>query len=43
MLLLISLSLSFVRAVKMSIESALMPVPLCLGACFMVWHMSPKR
>ncbi len=43
MLLLICLSLSLVSAVKMSMESALMPVPLCLGACFMVWHMLPSR
>ena len=28
---------------KISIESASSPVPLCFGACLMVWHMSPGR
>ena len=37
------LSLSLTRAEKMSIESALMPVPLCFGARLMVLHMSPGR
>ncbi len=42
MLSLIMLSLSLVSEVKISMESALRPVPLFLGACFMVWHMSPR-
>lgn len=31
------------RVIKMSMESALMPVPLFLAACLMVLHMLPGR
>ena len=41
MFLLVAGSLSFVSEVKISIESALMPVPLFLAACLMVLQMSP--
>ena len=41
MLLLIVLLSRLTSAVKASIESALMPVPLCLAACLIVLHMFP--
>ena len=31
----------FTRAVKTSMESALIPVPLFLAECLMVWQMFP--
>ena len=43
MLLLIALSFNLTRSMKESIESALIPVPLCLALCLMVSQMSPGR
>lgn len=43
MLLLIVLSFNLTRSMKESIESALIPVPLCLALCLMVSQISPGR
>ena len=43
MLWLMWMLLRLTREVKMSIELANSPVPLCFGACLIVWHMSPGR
>ena len=43
MLLLIVLSFNLARLMKESMESALIPVPLCVAAWMMVLHMSPGR
>lgn len=43
MLLFIVLSFSLTRLMKESMESALIPVPLCVAAWMMVLHISPGR
>ncbi len=43
MSLFIVLSLRLTRLMNESIESALIPVPLCLAVCRIVSHMSPGR
>jgi hypothetical protein len=43
MLLLIVLLSCLTRLMKMSMESVLMPVPLCLATCLIVGKMLPGR